>query len=223
MVVGKQQWRFSSTSPVQIYNFPISFSSAPFVCVTGNTMRMDSTDTDGWEDVIGVTNITATGFRVTTPASTRHSVEVIAIGKQQWGMANLDEHDAVRTINFPVSYSSSVFAITAYCYDNKNKNEYINNAWTVSWSTTSFVFKQYQYESQYSWIAIGMQQWGKLNDYQVTFPLTFPTIVYFVGGSHIEYANGFGGSCVPSSISLNGFTDYTSQNNNARNWVALGK
>jgi len=44
-------------------------------------MRIDSTDTDGWENVIGVTNITSTGFRVTTPASVKHSVEVIALGK----------------------------------------------------------------------------------------------------------------------------------------------
>lgn len=98
---------------------------------------------------------TATTLTIYT-YSAEYAYNWIVIGRQQWGLANLNEHDAVRTISFPISYTSTVFSVTAYCYANNHSNEYINNAWTEKWSTSSFVFKQYQYASEYSWLSVGV-------------------------------------------------------------------
>ena len=95
-----------------------------------------------------------TGFN--TPTYRSAYLSWWALGVQQWGLANLDAHDAVRTISFPIRYKTTAFSIVAYCYDNQHANEYINNAWTVNWGTSSFVFKHYQYATKYSWFSTGV-------------------------------------------------------------------
>lgn len=173
-----------------------------------------------------VTNKSASTFAVRS-CNYGYPFTWLSVGKQQWGQYDhgsiVAEMDA--DIVFPVRFSQC-FAISLITL--RGNNDDIGAYGSIG-TFDVLGFHVHTVQIGYSgsryikWMAVGIQQWGKLSGYQVTFPLTFPSIVYFVGGSHIECSNGSGASCVPSDINLNGFTDYTYQNSNQRNWIAIGK
>lgn len=233
VIVGKQQWRFNATSPVQIYEFPISFSSTPYVCVTGNTMRIDSTDTDGWENVIGVTNITSTGFRVTTPASVKHSVEVIALGKQQWGL--YDNGTVVPGIAGDVKYHISfttAFSTMTYAYRGDG-GTIPSLSIIVQFDNTGFHYEGWRPNSlpgarYVTWMALGIQQWGynlgttSTTD-TFTFPIAFPTACHTIITS-VKWDTNDGYSARPvTAFTKTNFTMYVKRSDFYICWISFGK
>ena len=141
----------------------------------------------------------------------------------QWGTYEIAKLSTeLITITFPVSFAATAYSVTL---GHKGPSNWTNGA-NVNYvnKTVSDMTVYYCDGYGFSWLAIGMQQWGYCNNSsQISFPMAYKTKCYAITfGVHYN-GSQYGYNQVVSYNTL-GFTMYQTVGTNglAIMWIALG-
>ena len=197
------QWGFSSGNGAADITFPITFGT--LYSITQGFCNSGSVNNWNW----AISSYSVSKFHVIGKGGI--GLFWIAVGKaQQWGTYEIAKLSTeLITITFPVSFAATAYSVTL---GHKGPSNWTNGA-NVNYvnKTVSDMTVYYCDGYGFSWLAIGMQQWGVINapafpdnGQPVTFPIKFSKIPSVI--TAINQAKNSASSTQLFTASINAYT-----------------
>lgn len=216
-VCKAQQWGVGApySDGYSVTTLPIPFSNTDYTVIANSSWLNSGA-------VMASAALSVTQIKVRNGGYT-DTYHFLTIGRQQWGTYEIAKLSTeLITITFPVSFAATAYSVTL---GHKGPSNWTNGA-NVNYvnKTVSDMTVYYCDGYGFSWLAIGMQQWGYNNtDYaaSVTFPIAFTKSCYAIAiGPH----NRVTGNVVAQNITNSKFSLTAPESGDCAQarWIAIG-
>ena len=180
-----EQWGYAQ-KPTSEYDFDWVYP-IPFPTLVGAIMLTPQYEGQCRMHSINSFDRFSCSFRTDGTRTDLNSNHVFAIGFQQWGY-NTQSEDYNVKVTLPIAYAIKHYIVVSNAEDKYAGGVYVTGSYKLT--LTNFMLSKTESTQPVFWISLGIQQWGRSlttnANANVTFPITFERIVYFVDVFSLE-------------------------------------